>query len=111
MEHEKRSQNGSNHSFFHKLKKLFQATWQESTVSKNPFDEENGKRGACPQCGSPVVRFRNMNGSRYCIGVTETMLMEYFQSRKDIDDFVADRLQRAERIIVQLRRELNDKGS
>ena len=60
-----------------------------------------------PVCGGPVVLHTSHGGTSYYMPVSE----EAFQKMMDVrqtDEFIRDRLLRAERIITQLRRELSE---
>ncbi len=64
------------------------------------------RAGICPQCGGPVVHTETMSGTKYLVSVTDTAIQAYFKNASDIDWFVHDRLHRAEKIIIALRREV-----
>lgn len=56
----------------------------------------------CPACGGPVAPHETIGGTRYLIAVSDHLLQE-IMTRQAVDQFVRDRLQRAEKIIVSLR--------
>lgn len=59
----------------------------------------------CQMCGGPVVVKGSLSGSRYYVPVADTEL-EKMMDKFGMDWFIRERLQRAERIIVELRDEL-----
>ncbi len=66
----------------------------------------DGQKVCCPQCGSPAIRKTTLGGTTYFVSVIESVLDSYFDTKDGIDDFIRDRLLRAERIISSLRREI-----
>jgi len=73
---------------------------------RNDFSE--GKKEACEHCGAPTVRFMAFDGTHYCVAVSNKAIFDYLGNKNDIDDFILDRLMRAERIIVDLRKQIKD---
>lgn len=61
----------------------------------------------CELCGSLVIRHHSSHGPSYYIPVSEEAIMALLSKRDDIDMFILDRLQRAERIIEKLRKDLS----
>lgn len=57
----------------------------------------------CPACGGPVVIQGAITGTRYYVPVAEEMLQTMMENA---DTFLHERLQRAERIIVELRKQV-----
>ncbi len=58
---------------------------------------------ACETCGSMVIKRRTIDGARYYIPIADDKLFKVLAQRPDVDLFILDRLQRAERIIMGLR--------
>lgn len=67
---------------------------------------DGGKKSTCPTCGAAIVRFETKEGSVIRFPVSDKRMYDYFASRDDINDFIFDRLLRAERIISRLRAEI-----
>lgn len=60
---------------------------------------------ACPSCGGACVPKKTLDGSRYFIALSNSALQEWMTANS-ADEFVRDRLQRAEKIIIDLRAEV-----
>ena len=68
-----------------------------------------GEKTICSLCGAPVFRRRMASGTVYLVSILEEVLASYFDTHEEVDNFLKDRIQRAERIIVDLRKALADK--
>lgn len=62
----------------------------------------------CSHCGSPSYRRRLESGETYLVSILDEILKSYFVGRTDVEDLLQDRLCRAERIIVDLRKALGE---
>lgn len=63
----------------------------------------------CEACGALVSRHRTLDGARYSIPVSDPALFMTLDRRDDINTFIYDRLRRAEKIITDLRWQLDEK--
>lgn len=61
----------------------------------------------CPQCGGVVSVHRTMDGAKYYTAVSDAHIPALLKL-VDVDAFMADRLHRAEKIIVDLRKQLKE---
>lgn len=57
------------------------------------------------------MRYETPDGSRVVFPIDDEKIYKYFKSRDDINDFIFDRLLRAEKIISKLRIELRELSS
>lgn len=62
---------------------------------------------ACENCGSAVVSARTIDGARYVIAVQDGHILPLLEEY-GADEFISDRLRRAERIIMQLRQRVRE---
>lgn len=58
----------------------------------------------CELCGGPVILKATPTGTRFRIPVADTVLNQ-MMDHPEVDQFIRERLQRAERIIIELREE------
>lgn len=63
----------------------------------------------CEFCGSMVSKQRALDGARYYIPVADPAMFASIGKKDDIDFFIYDRLIRAEKIITDLRKQLEQK--
>lgn len=61
---------------------------------------------SCELCGGPVVVQGSLTGTRYYVPVAEEALQKMMDGEQT-DNFIRDRLRRAEKIIDRLREELS----
>ncbi len=63
----------------------------------------------CEFCGGLVSRHKTIDGARYSIPVSDPAMFMTLDRREDINVFIYDRLRRAEKIITDLRKQLDAK--
>lgn len=75
---------------------------------KEPVLDDFEKIRACALCGGAVTVERGITGTTVYIPV-DTNWLDRMMAQHSSDEFILDRLRRAERIIVDLRKRLDEK--
>ena len=76
--------------------------------AKEPNLEDHERVRSCELCGSAVILESGIAGTRYYTPV-DSVWLEGLMTTHSSDNFILDRLRRAEKIIVDLRRQLIEK--